>query len=182
MASATNLLFERLKRELDGQRHPPVHLWHPERDGRIDIRITPDGRWFHEGDEIKRLGLVRLFASILRRDDDGYCLVTPVERMLITVEDAPFLVTDFEVQDAGGSEQRLLFTTSLGEHVLLDADHPLEMASSADAPRPYLQVRPGLPGLIARSAFYRLIDVGREAQDGRFLVRSAGEDYLLGQL
>ena len=86
-------LYESLVAELNDQKLPPVDLWHPERSGRIDIRIRADGRWIHEGQEIKRLGLVKVLASVLRRDEDGFVLVTPAERLLIEVDDACLLYT-----------------------------------------------------------------------------------------
>ena len=146
-------LFEQLRRELEGQRHPPVLSWNPEHEGRIDIRIDGQGRWFHEGEAIRRKEIVRLFASILRRDEDGYVLVTPAERLLIEVDDVPFLAVDFEVRhtapDTAGASD-FIFTTNVGDLVFADRDHPIWM-SGGDAPKPYLRVRSGLdarlPGL-----------------------------------
>jgi len=167
MASVDGL-FEQLSALQKDQRHPPVHLWHPEYEGEIDIRITSSGEWIHEGGRIQRQPLVKLFSSILRRDPDGYYLVTPVEKLRITVEDAPFVAVDVE-QGQGGLGGELLFTTNVGDLVTADADHPVWLEGDVDQPRPYLQVRDGLPALISRPLFYRLVELASEDADGVYL-------------
>lgn len=178
-------LYAALRAEAGEQSLPPVHLWHPERSGKIDIRIATDGRWFHEGVEIKRLGLVKVLASVLRRDEDGFVLVTPAERLLIEVDDAPFIAGGMEVQKAGTPDQELLFTTNIGELVVANAERPIavtyENPADPEEPRPYVEVRKGLHALIARAVFYRLVELGRE-QQGRFVVTSAGVDFELGAM
>lgn len=178
-------LYSALREEAGEQTLPPVHLWNPERRGTIDIHIKRDGRWFHDGGEIKRIGLVKVLASVMRRDEDGFVLVTPAERLLITVDDAPFIAGGMEVQNAGTPEQELMFTTNIGELVVASAKHPIavtyENPRDPEEPRPYVEVRKGLHALIARSVFYRLVELGRE-QDGRFVVTSAGVDFELGTL
>ena len=164
----------------DRRNLPPVHTWHPERVGDIDIRIAADGRWFHEGTEIKRQRLVALFATVLRRDDDGHCLVTPVEKLRIVVEDAPFLAIDME-SDGGGRSRRLLFTTNVGDHVLADAAHPIEVEDRAGEPRPYVTVRNGLRARMTRSVFYRLVDLGTSV-GGELEVWSADNRFVLGRI
>jgi hypothetical protein len=131
---------------------PPVHLWHPDHCGRIDIRIAANGQWFHEGSPIGREPLVRLFASVLRLDPDGYVLVTPAEKLSIVVEDAPFVAVAVEI-----TPRTLRFTTNVGDVVEAGADHAIRIAAGPDgAPRPYLHVRRGLEALIARPVFYEL--------------------------
>jgi hypothetical protein len=142
-----------------GKSLPPVHLWTPDYSGEIDIRIARDGTWFHEGGEIRREGLVRLFSSILKREGDDYFLVTPVEKWGITVEDAPFVATDMEVTGEG-RDLRLTFTTQVGDRVTAGPDHPLRLGCTFEAPCPYVEVRAGLEALIDRKTFYRLIDQG----------------------
>lgn len=147
---------------------PPVHLWNPPFCGDIDMRIARDGTWFHDGTPIGRPGLVRLFASILWREDDRYFLVTPVEKVGIRVEDAPFVAVDFEAEGTG-ADQVLTFVTNVGDRVAADAHHPLRMPRDAatDEPAPYVLVRRNLEALIDRKSFYRLIDLGRhEDRDG----------------
>ena len=174
MASA----FDALMAAARDKKLPPVDQWRPERVGEIDIVIAADGRWFHDGSQIKRQRLVALFATILRLDDDGFCLVTPVEKLRIRVEDAPFLAIDMEVHGEGQA-RRLLFTTNVGDHVLADADHRIEVPEIDGAPRPYVEVRGGLKALIARSVFYRLVDLGHVSGE-QLEVWSAGTRFVLG--
>ena len=175
MADALSL-FDELMAARAAQRLPPVDQWQPARSGRIDIRISADGRWWHEGGEIRRPEMVRLFASILRRDADGFVLVTPAERLLIDVEDAPFLAGDMEVRGPGEPDQLILFSLNVGDLVLLDAEHPLSVSGSAAAPRPYVEARPGLLALLSRPVYYRLAELAEAMDDTgqRYRVRSAG--------
>lgn len=159
---------------------PPVGQWHPERIGDIDIRINAEGRWFHEGTEIKRHRLVELFATVLRRDPDGFCLVTPAEKLRIQVDDAPFIAIDME-SDGEGRERRLVLATNVGDHVLVDAAHPITVHDNEGEPRPYVEVRDGLQALIARSVFYRLVDLG-EVRNGCVEVWSCGTRFVLGDV
>jgi uncharacterized protein len=157
---------------------PPVHLWHPENCGDIDIVIKPDGLWFHEGTPIGRPQLVRLFSTVLRRDPDGFFLVTPVEKLKITVQDAPF--TAVRVDREG---EALVFQTNVGDLVEAGPDHPIrvEMDEATGEPRPYLHVRAGLEALIMRPVFYELVAMGA-AREGRLGVGSNGAWFDLGPL
>jgi hypothetical protein len=138
---------------------PPVHLWHPEHCGEIDIRIRKDGVWFHEGSPIGREALVRLFSTVLRLDPDGYHLVTPVEKLRIQVEDAPFIATRV---DQNGDI--LSFQTNVGDVVEAGPDNAIRVETDpvSGAPRPYLHVRRGLEALIARPVFYELVELAQE--------------------
>lgn len=167
--------FQKLLSLAESQRYPPVDTWRPTREGCIDIQIKRDGRWFHEGREIKRKGLVKIFASILKREGEFFYLVTPEEKLRIQVDDAPFIAVDFEVAGSG-SEQRILFQTNLEDVVLLGTDHPLRITVFGDEIRPYIEVRDGLQALIARSAFYRLVDYASEDGDDALLT-SAGATF-----
>lgn len=144
---------------------PPVHLWHPAHCGEIDIRIRKDGVWFHEGTPIGREALVRLFSTVLRLDPDGYHLVTPAEKMKITVEDAPFIAV--RVDRVGDT---LRFETNVGDVVEAGPDNIIrvEIDPATGEPRPYLHVRRGLEALIARPVFYELAEMAtpRETADG----------------
>ena len=160
-----------------GKGLPPVHLWNPPHCGDIDMRIARDGTWFYQGTPIGRPALVKLFSTILRRDDDGYVLVTPVEKVGITVEDAPFVAVDF--QRTGGD---LVFETNAGDRVIADAAHPIRVTRDAETgePSPYVLVRDRLEALIDRKSFYRLVEMGENAPiDGIdwFGLRSAGEFF-----
>lgn len=149
---------------------PPVHLWHPEHCGEIDIVIRKDGRWVHEGGVIGREALVRLFSTILRKDPDGFVLVTPAEKLTITVEDAPFVAVGV---DRAGEAVR--FTTNVGDEVEVGPEHPLRIETDPQTgePRPYVLVRGGLEALITRAAFYDLVELAEE-RDGRLGVASNG--------
>ena len=156
---------------------PPVHLWNPPYCGEIDMRIARDGTWFHEGTPIGRPGLVRLFSSILKREGGRYYLVTPVEKVGITVEDAPMVAVDFDVEGAG-PDQVLTFHTKTEDVVMAGPDHPIRVVRDASGePSPYVLVRANLEALIDRKSFYRLVDLGvHEDVSGTqwFGVRSGG--------
>jgi hypothetical protein len=144
---------------------PPVHLWHPEHCGEIDIRIRKDGVWFHEGTPIGREALVRLFSTVLRLDPDGYHLVTPVEKMRITVEDAPFIAVRVDREG-----ETLKFLTNVGDVVEAGPENIIRVETDPETgePRPYLHVRRGLEALIARPVFYELAEMAqpRDTADG----------------
>ena len=158
-----------------GRGLPPVHLWHPEHCGDIDIRIRKDGVWFHEGTPIGREALVRLFSTVLRLDPDGYHLVTPVEKMRITVEDAPFIATRVDRIQKDDGRDALVFQTNVGDTVEAGPDNAIRVEIDPDSgePRPYVHVRRGLEALIARPVFYELAEMARE-QDGVWGVGSNG--------
>jgi len=142
-----------------GRGLPLVDQWNPPFCGDIDMRIARDGTWFYMGTPIGRHALVKLFSTIMRRDGDDYFLVTPVEKVGITVEDAPFVAIDFD-QTADG----LVFTTNVGDTVLAGADNPIRVVRDAKTgePSPYVLVRRNLEALIDRKSFYRLVDLGTE--------------------
>lgn len=141
-----------------GTRLPPVKDWHPDVARDVAIRIGVDGRWFYQGTPIERQRMVTLFSQVLRIDEDGETwLVTPQERLRITVDDAPFTAIALAKHvDEGGPV--LVFTTNVAEHIIADAEHRIEVEyAHRDAdPRPYLHVRDGLRALISRSVFLEL--------------------------
>lgn len=141
---------------------PPVHLWNPPDQGDIDMRIARDGTWFYQGTPITRPAMVRLFSTILRKDGDRYVLVTPVEKVGITVEDVPFIAVDVDVKGAGRA-QRLSFTTNVGDIATAARETPLRFDTSrGDAPVPYIRVRANLDARIDRKTFYRLMELTQE--------------------
>ncbi len=189
MADALSL-FQELQALQTRQRLPPVQRWHPKLEGEIDIRIDRQGTWRHEGVPIGRQPLVRLFASILRRDGNDYYLVTPEEKLKIQVEDAPLLAVDCEVaaahqpqraqaQPGEAGTQEILLRTFTDDVARLDADHAIWLQDGPNGPRPYAHIRNGLNALITRPLYYRLVDLGEEA-DGRLWLSSAGERFDLG--
>jgi hypothetical protein len=159
-----------------GRGLPPVHLWNPSHCGEIDIRIRRDGQWFHEGSPIGREALVRLFSTVLRKDPDGFHLVTPVEKLRITVEDAPFLAV--RVDRIG---EALRFTTNVGDTVEAGPDHPLRVETDPGTaePAPYVHVRAALEARLSRPVFYELVAMA-EARDGVLGVTSHGAWFPLG--
>lgn len=141
---------------------PPVHLWNPPFCGDIDMRIAQDGTWFYMNSPIGRKPLVQLFASVLRRDpDEKYYLVTPVEKVGIRVDDAPFTAVRMRMEGSGQS-QVIRFETNVDDEVTVDDAHPLRFAVEAgtDGLKPYVMVRAGLEALVSRALFYDLAAAG----------------------
>ncbi|NND18270.1 MAG: DUF1285 domain-containing protein [Silicimonas sp.] len=145
---------------------PPVHLWDPPDCGDLDIRIARDGTWFYLGTPIGRPEMVRLFSTILRKDGDRYVLVTPVEKVGIVVDDAPFVAVDFEATGAG-EDQILTFETNVGDEAAAGPDHPIRVEREAETgePSPYVHIRADLEALIDRKSFYRLVEIGTHRDD-----------------
>ncbi|GEQ97219.1 hypothetical protein JCM17844_08560 [Iodidimonas gelatinilytica] len=176
-----NALFAQLSK----QKYPPVHLWNPDLCGEIDMRIARDGTWYYMGTPIKRPEMVRLFSGVLRHDDDGYYLVTPVEKLKIIVDDAPFLATSMEVEGKG-EDQVLSFKTHVGDLVVADEDHPIWLGQDERGdPLPHLLVRDRLEALIARPVYYELAELAQPMMiDGaeKIGVWSCGAFFPLGDL
>jgi hypothetical protein len=164
---------------------PPVHLWNPKNSGDMDIRIDREGRWIHEGGEIKRPALVQLFSSILKLENNEYFLVTPVEKWKISVEVAPFFITQVTrvIRD---DQQAISCTTLNDETIILNEDHPLiiKYESLSDQPTPLVKVRGNLWALVSRSAFYQLVAWGENSagnEDNAVYLTSMGHQFLLGK-
>ncbi len=143
-----------------GKGPAPVHLWNPAFCGNIDMRIARDGTWYYQGTPIGRKPMVKLFSNIIRRDGDEYFLVTPVEKVGISVEDAPFVAVTLDVEGQGES-QLLRFTTQVDEQVEAGLEHPLRVLIDPDTeePSPYLRVRTNLEALVHRNVFYQLVEL-----------------------
>jgi hypothetical protein len=169
------------------QRRPEASaLPRPVDLGDLDMRISRDGTWFYRGSPIGRPALVKLFASVLRREPDGcYWLVTPVERGRIEVEDVPFLAVALTVEGEG-REQHLIFRTNLDDIVTVGSDHPLRVETAENGePSPYIAVRDNLEARLGRSVFYELVELGKEELiEGtrQFGVWSRGRFFRLGDL
>jgi hypothetical protein len=162
---------------------PPVHLWNPPFCGDLDMRIATDGTWFYMGTPIGRPALVRLFASVLKREGEKYFLVTPVEKVGIVVEDVPFLAVEMQ-REAPGSAQRLSFRTNVDDWVACDAAHGLrfEPEPGTGGLKPYLHVRRDLWAKLTRPLFYDLVAIGEQCDlNGQpmFGVASAGEFFAM---
>jgi len=156
---------------------PPVHLWNPPFCGDLDMRIARDGTWFYLGTPIGRFELVKLFSSILKREDGKYFLVTPVEKVGITVDDAPFVAVDFDAT-GDGDEQVLSFSTHVGDTAVAGPDHPIRVARDPQTgePSPYVLIRADLEALIDRKSFYRLVELGAH-HEGWFGLWSSGHFF-----
>lgn len=139
---------------------PPLHLWNPPFCGDIDMRIARDGTWFYLGTPMGRMPMVRLFSSILKLENGKYYLVTPVEKVGIKVDDAPFVAVDFEISGEGAA-QMVTFTTHVGDTATAGPDHPIRVERDAmtGEPSPYVMIRAGLEALIDRKSFYRLVEI-----------------------
>jgi uncharacterized protein len=161
---------------------PPVHLWNPPFCGDLDIRIARDGTWFYLGTPIGRPALVRLFSTVLKREGDKHFLVTPVEKVGIRVDDAPFLAVEMQLEGEGGN-RILHFRTNVDDWVTCDAEHRLRFEVAADGGlTPYLHVRGDLWAKVTRALYYDLVELGEErivADHAKFGVSSAGEFFAM---
>ena len=170
--------FSEIIEQMGRQKLPPVSNWHPARCGEIDIRIDANGTWFHEGREIERTAIAKVFSTILRYEEGHHYLVTPVEKLQIVVEDAPFSVVDVDV-DGVGRDQTVVFRTNFDEYVLLNSEHPLVFREHAMRVKPYLDVRNGLLGLLTRSVYYRLAAYVEDADAEKLSLWSSGHGFAL---
>jgi uncharacterized protein len=155
----------------------PAPSWNPPDCGDIDMRIAADGTWFYCGSPVGRAALVRLFASIMRKEGDRYVLVTPVEKVGIRVDDAPFLAVEMDIEHET-RERQLVFRTNVDDLVVVDSKHPLRFEPGAsEGLKPYVRVRGDLWALVKRALFYDLVALGgteRVGIDDWFGVRSGG--------
>ena len=161
---------------------PPVERWNPHFCGDIDMEIKSDGAWFYMGTPIGRPALVRLFSTVLRKDEDGKTyLVTPVEKLCIRIEDAPFVAVEMTRSEKDGKPS-ITFRTNVGDVITASANNPLRFVVSGEHQqlKPYVLVRGRLEALLARSVTYELLEHGEEADiDGKamFVIRSEGEVF-----
>lgn len=158
------------------QKAAPVHLWNPPYCGELDMVIDADGNWHYDGTPIGREKLVRLFATVLKREGDDYFLVTPVEKIGIKVEDAPFQAIAME-HNAEGEKQILSFTTNVGDTVIASDEHPLrfECDDQRQEMRPYIMIRAGLEARLSRPVYYELINLAIAQADARATTGEANE-------
>ena len=165
-----------------GKGLPPVHLWNPPFCGDLDMRIASDGTWFYMGTPIGRPALVRLFSTILKREEGKHFLVTPVEKVGIRVDDAPFLAVEM-AEETDGRDRLLRFRTNVDDWVPCDSGHRLRFEAAVDGGlTPYLHVRADLWAKVTRALYYDLVDMGEERMvDGRpmFGVASSGEFFAM---
>lgn len=161
-ADLTGLSLAEIAKLAGEAKLPPVASWNPTHCGDSEMRIARDGTWYHQGSPIGRAAMVKLFSTILRREPDGsFVLVTPVEKLDIAVEDAPFVAVELK-SDGKGQARRLAFRLNTGDLIVAGADHPLRFESRQDGPHPYLLVREGLDALVARPVYYELANAAIE--------------------
>ena len=165
-----------------GKKLPPVHLWNPAHCGDIGLRIAGDGTWFYQNSPIGRMPLVKLFASVLRKDPDEHVLVTPVEKISIAVEDAPFVAVEMRCSIDEG-QQQLAFRTNVDDWVAAGPDHEIRFDEGpSDGIKPYIRVRADLWALVSRPLFYDLVEVGevrKTSGDDMFGVESGGQFFII---
>ncbi len=181
MDDAPTAVLQDLQAVLKEHPLPPVHKWHPEQTRESRMRIASNGDWFYQESKIERMRMVRMFASILRKDDDDYYLVTPAERLRIDVEDAPFIAVLLRVTQHD-SQPQLTFTTNMGDEVVADAAHRIviEYSHTEADPSPYIEVRNGLRALMNRSVYYQMAELA-ETNEGQLGVYSDGVFMALAQ-
>ncbi|MBM3488910.1 MAG: DUF1285 domain-containing protein [Alphaproteobacteria bacterium] len=177
-----------IARSLQTGRLPPIDRWNPPNLLQVDMRIATDGTWYYQGSPIGRKPMVRLFSSVLRREDDGrFYLITPMDKLPIAVDDAPFVAVELTCYGEG-REQVLVFRTNVDDEVMAGPGHPIAVLQHPDtgAPRPYVLVRGRLQALLARAVFYQLVDRGVEEEapphGPAFGVWSAGCFFRIGGL
>jgi len=178
--------LEGLLKQIADQKYPPVDKWNPDFCGDIDMRIEADGTWFYMGTPITRERMVRLFSTVLRKDADGKTyLVTPVEKIGITVVDAPFVAISADCAEEDG-KQVVVFETNVGDRVAADRDHPIrvEVNEETGEPRPYVRVRGNLEALIARPVYYQLVEEAEARETGaetELWIQSGDTEFSLGK-
>ena len=151
--------LDQLASTIADRAHPPVDRWNPSHCGISEMRIARDGTWYHQGQPIGRAAMVRLFASVLRREPDGsHVLVTPVEKLTIEVEATAFRALTMTME-GGGEARRIGFALDSGDAVIAGPNHPLTVVATPDGPSPRLAVRHGLEAELSRSLYYELADI-----------------------
>lgn len=178
--------INKLAQQLEDESLPPVEKWNPDYCGDIDMVIKRDGSWHYMGTPIGRKKLVKLFSNVIRKDDDKYYLVTPVEKIGITVEDAPFVAVLMDVEQQANT-QVLIFTDNVGNRFIAGNDHPIRVEVDPDTqePSPYIRVRRNLDALISRNVFYQMVELADQqtSDDSTELtIKSQGETFSLGRV
>lgn len=173
--------FLRLRAQLERTNLPPVDKWKPSRVGDIDIRILADGTWLHEKREIKRTNISKLFSTVLVCEDGEYFLKTPMEKLRIAVDDAPFVVVDYETRGQD-KDQMVIVRTNFDECVYVDARNRIFMAEHCNETAPYAQIRPGLNARFERSVYYRLANDLVTACGDELVLWSCGTRFVLGTM
>lgn len=152
--------LEKLFKECQQNKRPPVHLWNPPHCGDIGLKIDESGVWWYQGSSIKREAMVRLFSTILRKEEDGsHVLVTPVEKIIIEVEDVPFIAVELEIEGSG-EQQKIFIRTNVDDVITIDEEHPVtfETDPENEGLKPYINIRNGLQARLTRTMTYELLN------------------------
>lgn len=175
-----SLSLEQIAELVRARKLPPVMEWHPVNHGNSDMQIMADGRWFHQGGEIKRPAMVRAFSSLLRCDDDGqYWLVTPQEKLSIIVDDAPFIAVELRTEGKGKSRQ-LALRLNTDDLVVLNSKHPLVMREGSNPPLPYILARERLWAKLSRPVYYEIAEIALSENQSNPGFWSAGAYFPFG--
>lgn len=159
---------------------PPVELWDPPYCGEMDLVIKSDGTWFYQGTPFKRPSLVQLLASVLKKEDEEYFLVTPVEKIKISVEDAPFVINQWHWLEQDSEPETMLLSTQIGDEFLLNEQHPIDLLGDGQI---YVCVRRNLWGRVHRNVYYQWIDMAehtKEKEQTKLIITSAGSSFTIG--
>ena len=173
-------IISKLKNQ-EGKKLPPVHLWNPPLCENVEMKINSKGDWFFNNSPINRKKMVQLFSTVLRRDEEDYFLVTPVEKIKVVVEKKPFVIIDFEIEEEE-KKQTIFFLTNTNDVVKLSKSNKLtvEIEENTKEPFPYIEVRDRLEALISRNVFYKLVDLATE-EKGRLYIESDSQTFILGE-
>tara|TARA_B100000686_G_C16762904_1_gene959909 strand:- start:850 stop:1392 length:543 start_codon:yes stop_codon:yes gene_type:complete len=164
------------------EKYPPVHLWNPDLCEGVEMKIDREGNWFYQGSIIGRENLKILFSRILKFEQGNYYLVTPVEKVLVNVDIAPYMIIDYEVDS---NNEKIILKTNLDLSIPLDKDHGLELKSVGDENIPFVQVRDKIEGFISRSIYYSLIDIALNQNNGssdQLILKSFDCLFILGEI
>ncbi|KFZ30189.1 hypothetical protein IDSA_11555 [Pseudidiomarina salinarum] len=165
---------------LEQRKKAPTELWDPPYCGELPIRIDEQGNWYYQDSRIQRIELVRLFASVLARENDDYFLITPAEKVKITVEDAPFLIVGWDyIADTDPRVMQL--TTNIGDRLPLSANHPVILRDNY----PYVDMGQGLVAKVHRNVYYQWVDAAEAQQQNgtkQLIIQSAGQSFVIGEL
>ena len=163
------------------EKYPPVHLWNPDLCEGVEMKIDREGNWFYQNSIIGRDKLKILFSRILKLEEGKYFLVTPVEKVPVTVDLAPYMIIDYEVDS---DHRNIILKTNLDLSIPLDNDHRLELKNIGDEQIPFVHVRNNIEGFISRSVYYSLIEIALKQDNGssdQLTLRSSDCDFNLGQ-
>ena len=163
------------------EKYPPVHLWNPDLCEGVEMKIDREGNWFYQGSIISRDKLKILFSRILKLEEDKYFLVTPIEKVPVTVDLAPYMIVDYEVDS---DHKNIILKTNLDLSIPLDKDHKLELKNIGDEQIPFVHVRNNIEGFISRSVYYSLIEIALNQDNGsseQLILKSFDCNFNLGQ-